>query len=300
MSALKRNIKGSMLGLSAGACLLFSLFSCKSGAPDDGRQTVAVSFAPQQTMVSQLWGDSTLSVITLLPPGADPEHFEPSIRDLRSLAKASAWLSLNSDGFEQSLLPAIHSNFPDLRIAVLSPEKEQPEEPHEHGEQEHEGHRHGPNNHLLSSLRNAQSVLSSTAGLLVSLDPSREQEILRRRDSIAETYRLLDDSIASLLRDRQVKGFVIYHPSLTYFARDYGLTQLAIQHEGKEPSPKQMANLFRQAREQGIGIFITETDHPSPAAESLARSMGFRLIPVSLLSPSYPASLRALAQALAQ
>lgn len=46
--------------------------------------------------------------------------------------------------------------------------------------------------------------------------------------------------------------FIIYHPALTYYARDYGLRQIAIEADGKEPSAKQLTQLIRQAREDGV------------------------------------------------
>ena len=65
--------------------------------------------------------------------------------------------------------------------------------------------------------------------------------------------------------------FIIYHPALTYYARDYGLRQIAIEADGKEPSAKQLTQLIRQAREDGVRRILYQSQFP--ASEVIARDI---------------------------
>ena len=53
------------------------------------------------------------------------------------------------------------------------------------------------------------------------------------------------------------RSFIIYHPALGYFARDYGLNQLSIEFEGKNPSPAQIRKLVDIAQKEKINtVFV--------------------------------------------
>nr|MBE6192221.1 metal ion ABC transporter substrate-binding protein [Rikenellaceae bacterium] len=63
---------------------------------------------------------------------------------------------------------------------------------------------------------------------------------------------------------------IVYHPALTYYARDYGLQQLSIEQDGKEPSARQLAELIRQARSSGIRTILYQQQFPSSSVEVIA------------------------------
>ena len=60
----------------------------------------------------------------------------------------------------------------------------------------------------------------------------------------------LDARTAEKIARSGIEYFIVYHPALTYYARDYGLRQVAIETDGKEPSAKQLTAIIRQAREE--------------------------------------------------
>ena len=70
----------------------------------------------------------------------------------------------------------------------------------------------------------------------------------------------LDNRTARRIEESGIRMFVIYHPALTYFARDYGLQQIAIEDEGKEPSARHLARLIEQARAQKFGTSSTKVN----------------------------------------
>ena len=58
----------------------------------------------------------------------------------------------------------------------------------------------------------------------------------------------LDSQLTALFVPHTHHAFIIYHPALTYLARDYGLQQIALENEGKEPSAEHMRRIIDTAR----------------------------------------------------
>ena len=80
-----------------------------------------------------------------------------------------------------------------------------------------------------------------------------------------------------------VEYFIIYHPALTYYARDYGLRQIAIEADGKEPSAKQLTQIIRQAREDGVRRILYQSQFPASAVEVIARDIDAQYVEVDPL-----------------
>ena len=66
--------------------------------------------------------------------------------------------------------------------------------------------------------------------------------------STRRSFDLLDSEIAEALAESGVEKIMVYHSSWAYFARDYGLIEIAIENEGKEPSPRDLERLIAQAK----------------------------------------------------
>jgi len=80
-----------------------------------------------------------------------------------------------------------------------------------------------------------------------------------------------------------VKYFIVYHPALTYYARDYGLRQVAIEADGKEPSAKQLTAVIRQAREDGVRRIFYQNQFPASTVEIIARDIDAEYVEIDPL-----------------
>lgn len=275
----------------------------------DRTPVIAVSTGPQAWLAEELLPDSTARIIQLLPPGADPESYEPAVGTLKQLAQAETWLTMRTPGFEESLEPKIRANFPNLAITdvTVGIKRDLPHfcnhDHHGHGAHVHEsdaGDSHeGSDPHLLSSIRNAQLMASNMSAEFQRLFPNRADEIKERESALLSRLKNLDDSIASALNDgNHSKAFLIEHPSLGYFARDYGLEQISLQEGGKESTPTQTAHALDHARAEGAKVMFTEKEHPASASAELARQSGIKTVEISLYSRDYLESLRKITGAL--
>ncbi len=264
------------LALTAGGCV---------AGHENGRDAIAVSFEPQAWMVKEIAGDD-IDVVTLLPAGSDPEVYQPSVSTLRQLGHASAYLTLGTQGFEQSLANNVSDNFPDIRVIDSAAGIEKIYGGHGHEEKESNGG-HGDNfdPHMLTSIRNCALLATSTAETLAQLYPDRSERYLTAGKELASRLRSLDDSIRRM--GIEGKTVVIRHPSLSYYSRDYGVRSISLSDNGKEVSPMQMKNRIDEAVSTRPGVMVVEKEHLSSSDSDIARQLGCDTIQVSLNSAGW-------------
>lgn len=263
-----------------------------AATPRGEREAIAVSFEPLAWMAGQIAGDD-LDIITLLPAGSDPEVYQPTVATMRRLADADAWFSLGSDGFEQALNENISQNFPSLKIIDSTEGIDKicgghGDAEHEHGLDDLGGrhrHEHSFDPHVLASVRNC-AVMAETIGRSLSqLYPERREKYLTAAKKLSAKLKALDDSISRL--DLEEKAIAIRHPSLSYFARDYGVVQIALSDIGKETSPLQMKQRIDATYASRPAVMIVEKEHASGSDGDTARQLATDTIQVSLNSANW-------------
>src|SRR5690606_36771688 len=105
----------------------------------------------------------------------------------------------------------------------------------------------------------------------------------------------LDIELRNSLREFQGRSFITFNPSLSYFARDYGLEQLTLESGAKEPTPQHMARGPELARKANIGVTYSQTavyrDHGRGCAEEIKREV----VDVKPLRPQWEENLKEMA-----
>lgn len=296
MSALRnipRLLAALLLAAVAGAC--------SRKTDDAARPTVAVSFGPQAWIIDQIAGDD-FDVLVLLPPGADPESYEPSMADMKTLARASEWYTMDSEGFEENLRKRIASNFPGLNVSDVSRGITRIEDIHSHNGSGHRSglhshsHSESKDPHILTSVRNARIMADTIAARLSALMPNNAARYSEANSRLQQRLAMLDDSIKAVYSSPAAhKAFLIAHPSLSYMARDYGLTQISLEEGGKEMSPAEMANRLEEAKLQGVAVMYVESEHPAQGLQDMAAQMGLKTVAISLNSRDWPQQIRKVA-----
>ena len=92
---------------------------------------------------------------------------------------------------------------------------------------------------------------------------------------------------------------MVWHPSLSYFAADYGLNQVAMGLENKEVSPMQMKDNIDRARQLGARVMIVQPDFDQNRSTELARQIGATTLSVNLMSDSWIDDMLRTARAIA-
>ena len=269
---------------------LFCLFLCFSCAyKKSDKKIITVTIEPQRYFVEQLV-DSVFEVSTMVSPGMSPETYDPSPVQMAKLAGSEAYFRIGRIGFELAWMDKIKSNNPDLKIfdnsegiVFISSDEE------EHG---------GVDPHIWSSPKQAVILAQNICNALIALD--KEDAAIYRKNlgkldsKIAET----DSIVTALLNKSKDKSFIIYHPALTYFARDYGLTQYCIEIDGKEPTPNQLRQLIELAREKNIKTIFIQQEFDQKNAEIIANETHCRLVVINPLSYNWNEEMVKIAEAI--
>ncbi len=235
-------------------------------------ETLYVSILPLRGLLREIVGPD-MPIEVLVPVGASPETFEPTPRQLNGVSRARALFDIGLLDFETTLLPKIArpeqlvtlSTGIDLIAGCCS---------HAHGsETAGHPHPHGIDPHIWTSPRALLRMAENAYEALHRLYPD-STAYTDNYGRLRERLQRLDTQTDSLLRAGGARLIVIYHPALTYYARDYGLQQVAIEEEGKEPSARHLAQLIREAREQGVRRIFYQSQFPASTVEIIAKDLG--------------------------
>lgn len=281
--------RGLLLALAIFAAVwcVQQIQSCGSKSDNNGEPTVTVSFAPQEWIVRGIAGND-FAVNTLVKPGTDPETYDPTVGDLSATARSKVWLAMGTQGFEEAIAENAKSSFPDLKRVDCSVSIEKIKGTH--GGEETDPH-------LWSSPRNMRAIAAVTLRELIALRPDRKQAYEEAARKLDLRLTALDDSIRRIVGESGNRTFAIQHPSLSYLARDYGLTQMAFETEGKETTPRQMRERIDKVREARPAVMFFETEHNPEQSLQIASQIGVRAVEISLNTTDWPTEMMKIANA---
>lgn len=277
---MKHSIMALLAALSLAAC---------TPEPEPERETLCVSILPLRSLVGEIVGDD-FRIDVLVPPGASPETFEPTPRQIVALDKARMIFGVGLLDFEVSLLQKIENR---EKLVILSRGIKLLEGTCAHArhhdtvdggraEEDAHNHAHGIDPHIWTSPREMQRMAANAYEAIHAAwpDSTKYTENYRR---LSRELQELDRRTAGKIARSGVKAFIIYHPALTYYARDYGIRQEAVETDGKEPSAKRLAELIRMARRERIRQIFYQKQFPASVVETIARDMDARTVAIDPL-----------------
>ena len=282
-----------MRKLSAYLLAALLLAACAPKQPA-GENTFHVSILPLRSIVEEIVGDD-FKIEVLVPPGASPETFEPTPRQFVELNKAQLIFNVGLIDFETTLLGKVGDQAKVVNLSrgidLIAGSCSHGHDGHEH---EHgHGHAHGVDPHVWTSPKALQTMAANAYEAIRRAYPDSvkyEAGYNRLRCTLKE----LDIRTAEKIARSGVKYFIVYHPALTYYARDYGLRQVAIEADGKEPSAKQLTQVIRQAREDGVRRILYQSQFPASAVEIIARDIDAEYVEVDPLREDAIANIDAI------
>ncbi len=258
---------------------VFSGGANESGANESGAQQlmVYVSIPPQAYLVERIGGEN-VSVEVLVKPGKDPHTFDPSPKEMVALAQSAIYFTIGFP-FEEQLLAKIEKSNPQLAIitsdrGVKRRKLAVPGDLHsgqgvdeEHADEEH----FDP--HVWLSVRNSMIIAANIHNALAEADPGNADEYKMNLERLLQDLGALDNKISSLLQPLKGREFFVFHPSFGYFADDYGQNQVAVEIEGKSPTPRQIEYLIEQAQAAGVKIIFVQPQFDPRSASVIADSI---------------------------
>ncbi len=259
---------------------------------------VVASVPPIAALVEAVGGDQ-VEVLSMARPGDNPATYHPSPRQIQWAANADLvvfaglpferlWLDrLRALGSQRHWLDARHG----VMGAVASAAHSEAEEGHDHA--------HGLDPHVWTSPVAARVIAANIRDALIEIDPAHRSLYAQRFKRLAERLDALDRRIGELLQQSGVRRFMVFHPAWGYFARRYGLTQVAIEHEGKSPGARSLARVIEAARAAHVQVIFVQPQFSQRLARQIARAIGGRVVVLDPLSARYPDNLLEAAKQIA-
>lgn len=287
----------------AALALFFMMFTVLPGRCEEASLNVFVSVLPQRYFVEKI-GAERVRVYVMVRPGASPATYEPKPNQMVALADSSIYFAVGVP-FEAAWLDRIASMNPRLRIVRTDDgiQKRTMENHHHHENQggkaaeKEDGHQSATDPHVWLSpplvMLQARNILDA----LVQADPGgRASYEAHYRRFISEVVDL-DLDIRALFEGRGERGeFLVFHPAWGYFAAAYGLKQVPVEIEGKEPKAADLMSLIQYARERGIRTVFVQPQFSTRSAKVLAESLGGKTVFADPLAAEWEANLRAVAR----
>lgn len=249
--------------------LIAGFLSACSPQPASQEKTLYVSILPIRSLVKEIV-DEDFRIEVLVPPGASPETFEPTPRQFIGLNEAQLVFNVGLLEFETALLDKIEDR---TKIVDLSRGIVRIEGSCAHAGRNGSDHAHGVDPHVWTSPRALQRMAENAYEAIHARWPD-SAKYTANHARLQEELRQLDLRTAEKIARSGIRYFIIYHPALTYYARDYGLRQEAVEADGKEPSAKRLTALIRQARKDDIGRILYQSQFPVSVVETIARDIG--------------------------
>ena len=214
------------------------LFSCKQGGQqnkkNDDKPVITVTIEPLRYFTEAIAGDE-FTVVSMVPKGSSPETYDPTPQQLVDLAQSKAYFRIGYIGFEQTWTEKLTDNAPHLQFFDMSENVELIlDDTHAHHHKDghvHEGHTHagGVEPHIWNSTINAQIIAGNILNALCAIDKANESVYMERYNVLIRQIEHTDSLICQMLSSPNAdRAFMIYHPALSYFARDYNLNQIPI------------------------------------------------------------------------
>lgn len=268
-------------------------FSCSE---QNQKPTLAVSIEPQRYLLEQIAGDKW-QVVTMLAQNADPENFDPPVSTLRQAAKARAYFKVGQMPFEDKIVESISQSSP-LETVDCSRGIAMLHGTHTGCSDHHHDHGDDADPHVWSSVKNARIMAANMLDGLVKIDPDNTDYYRANYDRLAARLDSLDTALAAQLAPRRGQAFVVWHPSLSYFARDYSLEQIAIGMENKEMSAGEFRRRIDLARQHNASVFFLQPGYDAGRSADVAAQTHADTCTVNLLDYDFIATMTRVADAL--
>ena len=272
----------------------------------DSKPIITVTIEPQIYFTKAIAGDKFI-VNSLIPKGVSPESFDPTPQQLVTLEKSIAYLRIGYINFELAWKNKINSISPKMKIFDTSKGIDLIANEYEKiavnkistDTTKKSNNKTSINPHIWTSAVNALIIAKNTYKALCTLDKNDSAYYHYRYDSICKHIIHIDSIVKKILSSSQEPhSFLVYHPTLSYFARDYKLHQISIEEEGKEPSTLRLKELIEISKEEKVQVVLVQPEFDKRNAEIIAKQLGAAIKTIDPLNEQWDKEMINIANSL--
>ena len=274
----------------------------------EGKVAVFVSIMPQKYFVQQI-GKNLVNIQVMVKPGASPSTYEPKPRQMAAIAKTHIYFSIGVP-FENAWLNKIASSNPNM-VVVKTDHGIQKTAMDDHHHHMDDANQHPKNEHGQDENRKDLGILDPHIWLsppLVMIQARRILAALQEADPVHRSdYEAnfkafiseiseLDAEIRNIFSGKHGLQFMVFHPAWGYFADTYGLKQIPVEIEGKNPKPAQLKELIEYANHNDINVIFVQPQFSAKSAEVIARGINGQVIFADPLAEEWAVNLHKVAR----
>ncbi len=283
------------LAIALGICIQPCLAIAQEATP----LPVAVSILPQKYFVEKI-GGKFASVEVMVPPGGTPEQYEPKPRQMTALSRSKIYFACGVP-FETIWLPKMISANPKILVVNTDKriEKRDMEAHHDAGA----GHSHEEGTKDPHVWLSPPLVILQAREIFEALAANDPRNLAsyeaNYRNFVSELVDL--DLFLSRLFGTETKpgAFMVFHPAWGYFADAYGLKQVPVEVEGKEPKARELDQFIKSARELGVKAIFVQPQYSPKTAQTIADAVGGKLVEADDLAADWEKNIRQVAEQIA-
>jgi zinc transport system substrate-binding protein len=246
------------------------------------QEKVLVSVAPYVHLVERIGGED-IGVELLVPQGASPHTYEPTPKQIQAISKAKVWFCLG-EPIEDKVRPALLNLDKNLVICDLHTGLDLIYEEHGHNCCHHHND-YDP--HLWMSPKLMMKQVITIAKCLQNVFPDLKDTIEKNSQDSLKDLQTLDSDITKLFEGKKERVVLVAHPAYGYFCRDYGIKQISIEMEGKDPTAKELTALINEAKKLNIKKIFVQNQYSHKGAELIAKEIGAKIVVLNPYSDNY-------------
>jgi len=250
------------------------LAGCFTPANQSSKPIVLVTIPPYAYFVEQIAGDKVATEI-FVPTGANPHTYEPTPKQVEKFAQAKIWFRFG-DPIEQKILPFLR----ERHVYEFDLTKDLPllTGTHTCGDHVHEA----KDLHVWLDPRLALKQVERISEELSQVLPEHKNVFEQNTLRLIQRLQTLDQEIQAELRPFEGITLMLSHPALGYYCKRYGFQQLSIECEGKDPLPRQVAHVVKEAREKDVKVIFIEPQYNNKGAVLIAEKLD---LPIYQIDP---------------
>lgn len=257
---------------------LFCIGGCQTPEPS---ADVLVTTAPYATFTQRIAGDLVKKEI-LVPPGTNPHIYEPTPKQIQKILDVRIWFRLG-ESIEARVAEAMQERNPNLVEIDLTKGFGLIDE----GEE-------GLDRHLWLSPKLAIEQSKVMAQTLQDIYPEHKEKFQEGLDKLVNDLEILDQELTLQLAPIKGQAMLVSHPAFGYFCQEFGLQQLSVEVEGKDPLPQDISHMLEVAKKNTVRAVFILPEYNNKGAILIAEKLGLPVYEIDPYSENYFETMRTL------
>jgi len=251
---------------------------------------------PLAYLIQQIGADLVETEI-LIEPGKSPHTFEPTSRQMMSLSQSDIYVTSGLP-FEKQLYERITKMNKNLHVIFTEDGIKRISKTSSCQHLDEHSQKHELDPHIWLAPSSIKIILKNILSGLSEYDKTHKQIYEDNTERFLAELDKTDTEIRTSLEPFEGSSFYVYHPAFGYFAEAYGLNQIAVEIEGKLPSPRQIQSLIQKAKQENVKMIFVQPQFDKKSAETIASAISGVVIEIDPLSENILANLQNIARSL--